>query len=142
MALLAREMVEDRGIPEPAVAGFGCRSELEEREDIRALKPHLAELGDRERTLFEVRFGAEETQPEIGAELGASPGCTSPVSSPALTSPCAKGSSPKPEQAPTLPGVVPPCGCRAGRGGEAASEIRKTTFGACSDDGSVRGLRA
>ncbi|MFJ6749457.1 MULTISPECIES: sigma factor-like helix-turn-helix DNA-binding protein [unclassified Streptomyces] len=65
-------MVEDRGIPEPAVAGSGCRSELEEREDIRARKPHLAELGDREGTLFEVRFGAERTQPEIGAELGLS----------------------------------------------------------------------
>ncbi|MEU5213640.1 SigB/SigF/SigG family RNA polymerase sigma factor [Streptomyces sp. NPDC020742] len=41
-------------------------------EDIQALKPHLAELGDRDRTLLELRFGAEMTQSEIGEELGLS----------------------------------------------------------------------
>ncbi|WP_411135862.1 sigma factor-like helix-turn-helix DNA-binding protein [Streptomyces sp. C10] len=41
-------------------------------EDIQALKPHLAELGDRDRTLFELRFGAEMTQNEIGKDLGLS----------------------------------------------------------------------
>ncbi|MET8022277.1 sigma-70 family RNA polymerase sigma factor, partial [Streptomyces decoyicus] len=38
-------------------------------ENIQALKPHLAELGDRDRTLLELRFGAEMTQAEIGEEL-------------------------------------------------------------------------
>ncbi|MEU6328359.1 SigB/SigF/SigG family RNA polymerase sigma factor [Streptomyces sp. NPDC047049] len=41
-------------------------------EDIQALKPHLAELDDRERTLLQLRFGEEMTQSEIGAELGLS----------------------------------------------------------------------
>ncbi|WP_398685863.1 sigma-70 family RNA polymerase sigma factor [Streptomyces angustmyceticus] len=41
-------------------------------EDIQALKPHLAELGDRDRTLLELRFGAEMPQSEIGEELGLS----------------------------------------------------------------------
>ncbi|WP_446750798.1 SigB/SigF/SigG family RNA polymerase sigma factor [Streptomyces sp. G7(2002)] len=41
-------------------------------EDILALKPHLAELGDRDRTLLELRFGAEMTQCDIGEELGLS----------------------------------------------------------------------
>ncbi|MEU9489840.1 SigB/SigF/SigG family RNA polymerase sigma factor [Streptomyces decoyicus] len=41
-------------------------------ENIQALKPHLAELGDRDRTLLELRFGAEMTQTEIGKELGLS----------------------------------------------------------------------
>ncbi|MCL7492612.1 sigma-70 family RNA polymerase sigma factor [Streptomyces sp. MCA2] len=41
-------------------------------EDIQALKPHLAELDDRDRTLLELRFGAEMTQTEIGKELGLS----------------------------------------------------------------------
>ncbi|MGW2919332.1 SigB/SigF/SigG family RNA polymerase sigma factor [Streptomyces angustmyceticus] len=41
-------------------------------EDIQALKPHLAKLGDRDRTLLELRFGAEMTQSEIGEELGLS----------------------------------------------------------------------
>ncbi|MFJ8677620.1 SigB/SigF/SigG family RNA polymerase sigma factor [Streptomyces sp. NPDC093589] len=39
-------------------------------EDLQALKPHLAQLDDRERTLPELRFGAEMTQSEIGKELG------------------------------------------------------------------------
>ncbi|MFC9235395.1 SigB/SigF/SigG family RNA polymerase sigma factor [Streptomyces decoyicus] len=41
-------------------------------EDIQALKPHLAKLDDRERTLLRMRFGAEMTQAEIGEELGLS----------------------------------------------------------------------
>ncbi|WP_329392799.1 SigB/SigF/SigG family RNA polymerase sigma factor [Streptomyces lydicus] len=41
-------------------------------EDLQALKPHLAELNDRDRTLLELRFGAERTQVEIGKELGLS----------------------------------------------------------------------
>ncbi|MFI0789804.1 SigB/SigF/SigG family RNA polymerase sigma factor [Streptomyces lydicus] len=41
-------------------------------EDIQALKPHLAELGDRDRTILELRFGAEMTQTEIGNQLGLS----------------------------------------------------------------------
>ncbi|MGW9048274.1 SigB/SigF/SigG family RNA polymerase sigma factor [Streptomyces lydicus] len=41
-------------------------------ENIQALKPHLAELDDRDRTLLELRFGAEMTQAEIGEELGMS----------------------------------------------------------------------
>ncbi|MFJ6752075.1 SigB/SigF/SigG family RNA polymerase sigma factor [Streptomyces sp. NPDC091266] len=41
-------------------------------EDLQALKPHLAQLDERERTLLELRFGAEMTQSEIGKELGLS----------------------------------------------------------------------
>ncbi|MFD0168054.1 SigB/SigF/SigG family RNA polymerase sigma factor [Streptomyces decoyicus] len=41
-------------------------------ENLQALKPHLAELGDRDRTLLQLRFGAEMTQTEIGEELGLS----------------------------------------------------------------------
>ncbi|MER6840197.1 SigB/SigF/SigG family RNA polymerase sigma factor [Streptomyces platensis] len=41
-------------------------------EDVQALKPHLAELNDRDRTLLELRFGSEMTQAEIGRELGLS----------------------------------------------------------------------
>ncbi|WP_305538871.1 MULTISPECIES: sigma-70 family RNA polymerase sigma factor [unclassified Streptomyces] len=41
-------------------------------ENIQALKPHLAELDERERILLELRFGAEMTQTEIGKELGLS----------------------------------------------------------------------
>ncbi|MET7802628.1 SigB/SigF/SigG family RNA polymerase sigma factor [Streptomyces decoyicus] len=41
-------------------------------EDIQALKPHLAKLDDRARTLLRMRFGAEMTQAEIGEELGLS----------------------------------------------------------------------
>ncbi|WP_395372513.1 RNA polymerase sigma factor SigF [Streptomyces tubercidicus] len=41
-------------------------------EDIQALKPHLAKLDDRDRTLLQLRFGAEMTQSEIGEELGLS----------------------------------------------------------------------
>jgi RNA polymerase sigma-B factor len=41
-------------------------------EDLQALKPHLVQLDERERTLIQLRFGAEMTQSEIGAELGMS----------------------------------------------------------------------
>ncbi|GGN44884.1 RNA polymerase sigma factor [Streptomyces kronopolitis] len=41
-------------------------------EDLQALKPHLAELDDRDRTLLELRFGAEMSQAEIGKQLGLS----------------------------------------------------------------------
>ncbi|MFH9226380.1 SigB/SigF/SigG family RNA polymerase sigma factor [Streptomyces lydicus] len=41
-------------------------------ENVQALKPHLAELNDRERTLLQLRYGAEMTQSEIGKELGLS----------------------------------------------------------------------
>ncbi|MFD3420068.1 sigma-70 family RNA polymerase sigma factor [Streptomyces decoyicus] len=41
-------------------------------EDTQALKPHLPELDDRDRTFLELRFGAEMTQSEIGEELGLS----------------------------------------------------------------------
>ncbi|MFF8785105.1 SigB/SigF/SigG family RNA polymerase sigma factor [Streptomyces sp. NPDC015125] len=41
-------------------------------EDVQALKPHLAKLDDRERTLLRLRFGEEMTQSEIGEELGLS----------------------------------------------------------------------
>ncbi|MFG2213180.1 SigB/SigF/SigG family RNA polymerase sigma factor [Streptomyces sp. NPDC048638] len=41
-------------------------------EDLQALKPHLAQLDERERTLIQLRFGAEMTQSEIGVELGMS----------------------------------------------------------------------
>ncbi|MGW3010103.1 SigB/SigF/SigG family RNA polymerase sigma factor [Streptomyces sp. NPDC001219] len=41
-------------------------------EDVQALKPHLAKLEDRDRTLLQLRFGAEMTQAEIGEELGLS----------------------------------------------------------------------
>ncbi|MFI0786909.1 sigma-70 family RNA polymerase sigma factor [Streptomyces lydicus] len=39
---------------------------------MQALKPHLAALNERERTLLQQRYGAETTQAEIGAELGLS----------------------------------------------------------------------
>ncbi|MFG2895363.1 SigB/SigF/SigG family RNA polymerase sigma factor [Streptomyces sp. NPDC048248] len=45
---------------------------LELAENLHALKPHLARLDERERTLLELRFGAELTQTEIGAEMGLS----------------------------------------------------------------------
>ncbi|MFJ9411370.1 SigB/SigF/SigG family RNA polymerase sigma factor [Streptomyces sp. NPDC101393] len=41
-------------------------------EDLHALKPHLAQLDERERILIQLRFGAEMTQSEIGKELGMS----------------------------------------------------------------------
>ncbi|WP_244420284.1 SigB/SigF/SigG family RNA polymerase sigma factor [Streptomyces hygroscopicus] len=41
-------------------------------ENLHALKPLLAQLDDRDRHIIELRFGAERTQSEIGAELGLS----------------------------------------------------------------------
>ena len=41
-------------------------------EDLHALKPLLAQLDERQRTLIQLRFGAEMTQTEIGKELGIS----------------------------------------------------------------------
>lgn len=41
-------------------------------EDLQALKPHLAQLDERARTLLEMRFGSEMTQTEIGEEMGLS----------------------------------------------------------------------
>ena len=41
-------------------------------ENMEALKPLLAELGERDRRILQMRFGAEMTQAEIGAELGVS----------------------------------------------------------------------
>ncbi|WP_245171487.1 sigma-70 family RNA polymerase sigma factor [Streptomyces decoyicus] len=41
-------------------------------EDIQALNAHLVELNNRDRTLLELRFGAEMAQMEIGKELGLS----------------------------------------------------------------------
>ncbi len=45
---------------------------LEFVEDLHALKPLLADLDDRERRILQMRFGAELTQSQIGAELGIS----------------------------------------------------------------------
>ncbi|MBL1089901.1 SigB/SigF/SigG family RNA polymerase sigma factor [Streptomyces sp. 9-7] len=45
---------------------------LDLAENIQALKPHLAQLDERERTLLRLRFGAEMTQAEIGKELNLS----------------------------------------------------------------------
>jgi RNA polymerase sigma-B factor len=39
-------------------------------ENLTALKPLIAALPERERTVLSVRFGAEMTQAQIGAELG------------------------------------------------------------------------
>ncbi|MFG2887951.1 SigB/SigF/SigG family RNA polymerase sigma factor [Streptomyces sp. NPDC048248] len=41
-------------------------------ENLQALKPHLAGLDERERTLIDLRFGAEMTQTEMGKEMGLS----------------------------------------------------------------------
>ncbi|GES34220.1 SigB/SigF/SigG family RNA polymerase sigma factor [Streptomyces angustmyceticus] len=41
-------------------------------ENLQALKPLMAQLDERQRTLLELRFGAEMTQSEIGKELGLS----------------------------------------------------------------------
>ena len=85
----AREELEGRGIHEPRVADFAAHLGLGEEEvmadlignedpalalaeDLQALKPHLAQLDERERTLIELRFGAEMTQTEIGREMGLS----------------------------------------------------------------------
>ena len=45
---------------------------LEGIENLESLKPLLAQLSERERTLISLRFGAELTQSQIGEELGIS----------------------------------------------------------------------
>lgn len=45
---------------------------LETVENLHALKPLVKELGERDRNILQMRFGAEMTQSEIGAELGIS----------------------------------------------------------------------
>ncbi|WP_240965182.1 SigB/SigF/SigG family RNA polymerase sigma factor [Streptomyces zingiberis] len=45
---------------------------LETIENLHALKPLLDRLGERDRTILELRFGQEMTQSEIGAKLGIS----------------------------------------------------------------------
>ena len=45
---------------------------LEGVENLESLKPLVAELPERERTILSLRFGAELTQSQIGAELGIS----------------------------------------------------------------------
>ncbi|MET8677896.1 RNA polymerase sigma factor SigF [Streptomyces sp. NPDC004647] len=54
---------ERMGDPDPAI---------EIIEDLHALKPLLEDLGERDRTILQLRFGEELTQSEIGAELGIS----------------------------------------------------------------------
>jgi RNA polymerase sigma-B factor len=46
--------------------------ELAKVEDLHSLKPLIAALPERERTILSLRFGAEMTQSEIGEELGIS----------------------------------------------------------------------
>ncbi|MCZ4094947.1 MULTISPECIES: SigB/SigF/SigG family RNA polymerase sigma factor [Streptomyces] len=45
---------------------------MEAVENLQALKPLMAELGERDRAILRMRFGQEMTQSEIGAELGVS----------------------------------------------------------------------
>ncbi|MFF3768594.1 RNA polymerase sigma factor SigF [Streptomyces sp. NPDC001922] len=45
---------------------------LEGVENLQALKPLVEQLGERDRRILQMRFGAEMTQAEIGAELGVS----------------------------------------------------------------------
>ncbi len=46
--------------------------ELDKVEDLHSLKPLIAELPERERRILAMRFAADMTQSEIGAELGVS----------------------------------------------------------------------
>jgi RNA polymerase sigma-B factor len=45
---------------------------LEGVENLASLKPLMAQLSEREHTIISLRFGAEMTQSQIGAELGIS----------------------------------------------------------------------
>ncbi|MEV6652263.1 RNA polymerase sigma factor SigF [Streptomyces sp. NPDC051219] len=47
-------------------------TDMEIAENVQALKPLIEELDDREKQILRMRFGAEMTQAEIGAELGVS----------------------------------------------------------------------
>ncbi|MEU2561337.1 RNA polymerase sigma factor SigF [Streptomyces longispororuber] len=58
-----RSIADVMGAPDPA---------LETVEHLHALAPLLAELGERERRIIEMRFGQEMTQAEIGRVLGIS----------------------------------------------------------------------
>jgi RNA polymerase sigma-B factor len=46
--------------------------DMEIVENVQALKPLVEQLGERDRRILQLRFGAEMTQAEIGAELGVS----------------------------------------------------------------------
>ncbi|WP_277440703.1 RNA polymerase sigma factor SigF [Streptomyces sp. SPB162] len=59
----ASSLVDRLGADDPGMEGV---------ENLHALKPLLAELGERDRTILRMRFGQEMTQSEIGAELGVS----------------------------------------------------------------------
>ncbi|MEU6079546.1 RNA polymerase sigma factor SigF [Streptomyces sp. NPDC047108] len=63
--------------PGEAGEGFADRlgdvdQALESVEDVEALRPLVARLAERERTILRMRFGEELTQAQIGAELGIS----------------------------------------------------------------------
>ncbi|MEV2251774.1 SigB/SigF/SigG family RNA polymerase sigma factor [Streptomyces sp. NPDC050147] len=58
-----RSLSDTMGQEDPAIEVF---------EDLHALAPLLAELGERERRIIEMRFGQEMTQSQIGAALGLS----------------------------------------------------------------------
>ncbi len=47
-------------------------SDMETVENVQALKPLVAKLGERDRKILRLRFGEEMTQAEIGVELGVS----------------------------------------------------------------------
>jgi RNA polymerase sigma-B factor len=50
----------------------GPDGDMEVIENVQALKPLVAKLGERDRTILRLRFGEEMTQAEIGARLGVS----------------------------------------------------------------------
>ena len=56
-------LAERTGDLDPAIEGI---------ENLESLKPLMAQLPERERTIISLRFGAEMTQSQIGAELGIS----------------------------------------------------------------------
>ena len=56
-------VVERRGAPDPALAAV---------DDLASLKPLMDTLSQRERDIIRLRFGADLTQSQIGAELGIS----------------------------------------------------------------------
>lgn len=58
-----RSLSDVMGEVDPAIEAF---------EDLHALAPLLADLGERERRIIEMRFGQEMTQSQIGAALGLS----------------------------------------------------------------------
>ncbi|MFF2652169.1 RNA polymerase sigma factor SigF [Streptomyces sp. NPDC058045] len=50
----------------------GPDGDMETVENVQALKPLVAQLGERDRTILRLRFGEELTQAEIGEQLGVS----------------------------------------------------------------------